>query len=187
MRRNVIAVTGYIGSGKSSVMAILRQMGYATADCDVIARQVADDPQVVRQVAELLGEQYAPCGKLDRAAIRSRVFDDPDLLAAYQSLFFGRVRERLVQIAAQAQGALFVEIAVPDAFDFPWDGVWRVESDRDKLISRVCSRDGVPDSNVQAILSRQQQRIAATCTIVNSGSLSDLERSVKMALADCGL
>lgn len=186
MKPKVIALTGPIGSGKSQVARILRELGHKTVDCDIIARQIADDPEVVGQVAELLGEQYVSDGKLNRKLIRERVFADGELLSKYQSLFFGKVRDRLHGIVAQTESALFVEIPVFDAFDFCWDGVWLVQCDRDKSVERVTRRDGVAADNVSAILDKQRQP-APTYVILNNGTLSELEQAVTAALGAMGL
>ena len=70
MKRKVIAITGGIGSGKSTVTQILQQQGYKVVFCDVLARQAGESRQVVDSAKKLLGESYVKNGKLDRKAIR---------------------------------------------------------------------------------------------------------------------
>ncbi len=187
MTPKVIAICGYIGSGKSQVAAILRQWGYKTVDCDRLARQIADEPEVVRQAAALLGDGYVVNGKLNRPLIRERVFADPKLLDKYQMLFFDKVRARLVELAEQSSDVLFVEIPVLDAFDFPWNEIWCVVSDREKLVERVQKRDGVTAQSVSVTLSWQKKCTSATNTIFNNGDLSALENAVRGALISSGI
>lgn len=187
MKRKVIALTGFIGSGKSAVAHILRQWDYKTVDCDQIAREISDQSDVVARVGELLGEGYITDGKLNRPLIRERVFSDSELLARYQALFFDGVKKRILQLAANAQSTLFVEIAVVNAFDFSWDEVWRVDSDDANLFRRVSVRDGVTAENVAAIIGKQTPPITPTRVIVNNGTLADLEAAVKRALKDSNL
>ena len=54
MKRKVIAITGGIGSGKSTVTQILQQQGYKVVFCDVLARQAGESRQVVDSVKKLL-------------------------------------------------------------------------------------------------------------------------------------
>lgn len=182
MKPEIIAICGYIGSGKSQVAAILRKWGYKTVDCDQIARDISVRPDVVRQVVQLLGDGYVTEGKLNRSLIRERVFTDSNLLHAYQRLFFYEVRKALVKEAQNTQDILFVEIPVFDAFDFPWDGVWLVQCDKDKLTDRVCRRDGVSAENVAATVSNQRPPDEPTAVIHNDGNLADLEQNVRAAL-----
>ena len=181
MKRRVIALTGQIGSGKSQIARILRDMGYKTVDCDAIAREVSDDPTVVERVSRLLGEQYVADGKLNRKLIRERVFADGELLEKYQNIFFGKIRERLLQIVSQATEPLFVEIPVFDAFDFDWEEIWLVRCDRDRSIQRVQARDNVSADSVRSVLSRQKYP-APTRVIQNDGTLSQLEQAVRKTL-----
>ncbi len=185
MKPELIALTGFIGSGKSTVCSILREWGYKTVDCDEIARQIASRPEVVEQAAKLLGKEFVSDGQLNRAAIRAIVFDDGELLAKYQKLFFAGVRKCLEEIASRTQSVLFVEIQVFDAFCFPWNEVWQVRCNEDVLLGRVRLRDG-ENSRVEAILARQRQ-IQPTRVIVNNGDLEDLHAAVKAALVGAGL
>lgn len=182
MKRRVVAVTGFIGSGKSEVINILRGWGYKTLNCDDIAKDVAEQKEVVDKVVELLGAQCADNGKLDRRYIREVVFSDEALLQRYQAIFFGEVRARLCDILRKMEGIVFVEIAVLDAFSFPWEEVWCVTSDRAQILQRVTARDGVSEENVKAILSLQRKCDAPTRTITNNGTLFLLQQQVAQAL-----
>lgn len=187
MKRKVVALTGGIGSGKSAVAGILRQMGYKTIDCDVLAKQSADLPQTVAQVAQLLGSEYIVNGVIDRKSVRERVFSDEKLLQQYQTIFFDEVRRLLLAEIEQTDGTFFVEIPVLDAFDFNWDEIWLVESATDTRISRVSARDSVSEQNVRNIIARQKQYANFTRVIVNNGNLDDLKDEVNLALAQSKL
>lgn len=183
MKRKVIAITGKIGSGKSVVAKILRDSGFKTVDCDCLARQVAQNPHVVAQVEQLLGSNSVTDGQLNRAFIRERVFGDENLLQGYQQIFFDGVKALLMKELAslKKEKAVFVEIPVLDAFEFPWDMVWRVESSEKNCILRVTARDGVSADNVVATINRQK---TYDCNVViqNNGDMEQLKRSVHIIL-----
>lgn len=183
MKRKIIALTGKIGSGKSAVAHILRDFGYETVDCDMLARQVASRADVVARVERLLGSEYVVSGELNRKAIRETVFNDGNLLNKYQQIFFDGVKELLIEALANLEDckAVFVEIPVLDAFSFNWDEIWRVESSEKDCISRVVERDSVSVDNVFATLSRQKV-YDCTCVIENNGDLVKLNQIVKNAL-----
>lgn len=182
MKRKVIAVTGGIGSGKSEVCAILRDLGWKTVDCDQLARQVADDPTVISEVANLLGSQYVTNGVIDRKKVRETVFNNSEILQKYNAIFFERIRDRLSEIVAQTAGTLFVEIAVIDAFDFPFDEIWLVECDEQTRIERVTARDKVSAENVLGIVSNQHYGDGYALAIINNGDLAYLRQQVLDAL-----
>lgn len=195
MKRKVIAITGKIGSGKSAVARILRDMGYKTIDCDELAKQVASKPEVVERVAQLLGSHCVVNGALNRKAIREIVFKDEALLKKYEQIFFDGVKELLVANVDHLQEniatendrqAVFVEIPVLDAFSFTWDAIWRVESSEKDCISRVIARDSVSADNVRSTLSRQKT-YDCSHIIKNDGNIEELMQSVRNALANSGL
>ena len=188
MKRKVIALTGKIGSGKSTVSGILRDMGYKTIDCDVLARQVANRPDVVERVEQLLGKEYVVNGELNRKAIRETVFGNESLLKQYEQIFFDGVKALLLDTLETVQDckAVFVEIPVLDAFSFTWDEIWRVESSENACISRVVARDSVSADNVFATLN-SQKNYDCDCVIENDGDLVKLKQMVKNALAKSGL
>lgn len=182
MKPKVIAVTGKIGSGKSTVCNYLRGKGYFVVDCDVLARQISDDEQVVAEVKNLLGETYVTNGKIDRKAVRNVIFHQPKLLAAYNNLFFDRVKQRLQQVVDERdEQVVFVEIAVLDAFPFDWTEVWLVQASDGNRTSRVTARDGVTDADV-ARISANQKDCGSAVAIFNDGTLEQLYADVDKQL-----
>ncbi len=91
MKRKVVAITGGIGSGKSLVRDIVQKRLFSI-DCDSLAREVSSRPQVVQSVELLLGSEFVENGKLNRRAIRNKIFSDCNLLESYNALFFEEVK-----------------------------------------------------------------------------------------------
>ena len=188
MKRKVIALTGGIGSGKSEVARILQTWGWKTVDCDALARQVSDNPDVISRVETLLGSDCVADGQLNRKIIREKVFKDENLLKQYEQIFFGKVRQLLTDIInSMDDPVVFVEIPVLDAFEFDFAEIWRVESDEARRIERVVSRDNVAADNVKNTIARQKAYANVTRVIDNNGSLEDLTDTVKRTLIESRL
>ena len=174
MKRNAIALTGGIGSGKSAVGNYLRTNGFVVVDCDQISRQIATEPQVLQQVEKLLGDGFVVDGQLDRAKIRNVVFADKVLHQKYSQIFHNRIREVLMDTIEQSNGVVFVEIPLIDAFDFGWHQIWLVERNLQTRVDAVVKRDGVSAQNVLNIVSKQQIATNYTQKIDNNGTLDQL-------------
>ena len=184
MKSKVIAVTGCIGSGKSEVVQYLRKLGYATLDCDVLAREVSERAEVAQQVSKLLGAEFVRNGQLDRRAIRDKVFADEGLLKRYNAIFFGEVKSLLSQRIAELSSDkyIFVEISVFDAFEYAWDGVWLIDSSEVERKHRVILRDNTSQQSLDNILRSQRICTDYTLRIANDGSIDELKIKVENAL-----
>lgn len=184
MKSKVVAITGGIGSGKSEVSRYLRCLGYQTLDCDELARKISTRPEVVEQVRNLLGAAFVNNGQLNRKAIRDEVFSAEDLLNSYNAIFFGEVKRLLTRCLAELSDNeyVFVEISVFDAFDYPWDEVWLIDSSEPERKQRVAARDGTSQQTLDDIMCRQHICTNYTLKIVNDGSLASLRLKVDNAL-----
>lgn len=183
MKRKTIAVIGGIGSGKSQVRHILAEAGYNTLDCDKIARDVSNQPQVLSAVKDLLGDKaLLPDGTLNRRYIRSVVFADPDITNRYTAIFSQAVKDALGDALARLDGTVFVEVSVADSFRYKWDERWFVRAPDETRIKRVTSRDKVSIKNVLEIMARQSSdKYLGDVVIDNDGTLEELKVKVLAA------
>lgn len=79
MKKKVIALTGGIAVGKSTVSDYLKSLGYEVIDADLISREIAaEGTEGLAQIIAVFGEKYLRAdGSLDRKAFGAHVFADP--------------------------------------------------------------------------------------------------------------
>ncbi len=185
-----IGLTGGIGSGKSTVAAMLATLGANVIDTDALARSLtAPGGDAIPAIAQRFGAgMITPDGALDRARMREQVFADPAAKAALEQILhpmIGRLTE--ARAGAAAPGQVLV-------FDVPLlveSGRWRERVDRvlvvdcsaETQIARVTQRNGWPPEQVRAVIaaqaSREARRAAADAVILNDGiDLAELQRQV---------
>lgn len=151
----IIAITGGIGAGKSTVARALAERGAHLLDGDEVARAVVDpaDPigaVTVSQIRDLLGDDaFHADGTLNREAVGARVFSDPELRSAYNRILFPAIeRATVVRIAAvrasDPQATLIHEIPLYTGRILPWtyDYVVTVEADDAVRAERLISGRG---------------------------------------------
>ncbi|MCL6500050.1 MAG: dephospho-CoA kinase, partial [Firmicutes bacterium] len=95
----LVALTGGIASGKTTVARMLRELGAEVVDADALAREVvsAGSPALQEIVASFGPEFLLPDGQLDRRKLAERVFSDPAARARLNAIVHPRVRERMRQ------------------------------------------------------------------------------------------
>src|SRR3954449_7923903 len=110
-----IGLTGGIGSGKSTVSALLAERGAVIVDADRIAREVVEPgtPGLAAVVAAFGAEVLGPDGALDRPALAAVVFADPQARARLDGIVHPLVRARATELAAAAPSDAVVVHDIP--------------------------------------------------------------------------
>ncbi len=186
-----IGLTGGIGSGKSTVAAILRECGAAVIDADAISRSVtAPGGAAIRPISEAFGiDMVASDGSLDRAAMRALVFTQPAARQKLESIIHPLVAQviRDQAQAASEQGARLLVFDVPLLVESleRWrpqvDRIWVIDCEPETQIARVMARSGLGREEVQRIMTQQAsraQRLAcADIVTLNEGVSLDALRA----------
>ncbi len=184
-----IAITGGIGSGKSTVAALLKKWGYPVFSCDEIYRELTEEAEFLRGIAEL----FPGCvrgGTLDRAHLSKIVFSDDKAREALNAYSHPRVMERLLA-RMPACGRSFAE--VPLLFENGYERLFRavivVLRERAARIEAVKARSGLSEEEILARMNGQfdYAKTPANCFLLcNDGTISDLEKSLKDLLQKLG-
>jgi dephospho-CoA kinase len=190
MAGRVIAVTGGVAAGKSAVCRAFADLGIHIADADLAARAVVEpgQPALAEVVAAFGPEVLQADGRLDRAAMRRRVFADPEARKRLEGLLHPRIRERLKAECAQAPGP-YVIVDIPLLAEgggrsaYPWlDRILVVDVPEAVQAARLQARDGTDAELARRMISAQASRARrlalADDVIVNDGSLADLQSAV---------
>lgn len=188
-KRKVIAIVGGIGSGKSTVREILNEWGYPVLDCDLIAREVADEPEVLSRVAKEFGARFVSGGKLERRRLAEYVFADQMKTDKLNGIFHGEVVRILKSRLEMFDSVVFVEISAAGALPKELvDEVWEVAADREVRTKRVMFRDNIRADQINLVMERQKYEITPDAVIDNNGYIDDLKTRLKELLDKrCGV
>lgn len=190
--RRIVAVSGGIGSGKSSVTRVFASQGAVTADADAIARQILEPGEsTLSEVAHAFGgDLLKEDGSLDRALLASRVFGGEgasERVARLNAITHPVIEERAWSILRGApQGSLAV-------YDIPlliegdhadrFDAVVIVDAPIEERVKRLEGRGVAPEdarARIRAQASSEERRAIASIWIENEGSADDLEEVARL-------
>ena len=190
----LVGLTGGIGSGKSTVSALLVQRGAVIVDADQVVRQVQEPGSaVLSALADRFGQLViAADGSLDRAAVASVVFSDPDALQALNAIVHPAVgAEMNRQVLAQRETDHVVVMDIPLLTENPRDGLQAVvvvDVEPEVQVARLVQGRGFDEVDARARIARQasrDQRLAtATHVVDNSGTIDDLMPQVDRLWAE---
>jgi len=183
-------LTGNIGSGKSTVAAMLREAGIPVLDADRISREVtAPGGRAYDAVVQAFGREILrDDGSIDRKRLGEIVFADPGSRDRLERIthpaIFGAMKEAIAGIAREGHRAAVVEAALihESGKKGLFEAVISVTCDRETALSRLAARDGMSRSQAEARLRAQmdadRKAEASEYVIDNSGTLDETRRRV---------
>lgn len=188
MTRYVIALTGGVAAGKSAVTRCFEALGIRVYDADTAARAVIEPGTPgLASIVEAFGKDVLGTdGRLDRPAMRQRIFADREARHTLEAIVHPRVRQWLRDRADADNGPyclLAIPLLVENLAHYRWvDRVLAVDVPEDEQIRRLIARDGIDESLARRMLasqaSRNERLAIADDVIDNSGPESELPAQV---------
>lgn len=183
-----IGLTGGIGSGKTAAADHFAELGITVVDTDLIARELVEPGQpALAEIAAAFGPGVLDAGgRLNRPALRQRVFRDENARSRLEAILHPRIRETMLQRGAAASTP-YVIFVIPLLFETGQqtlvDRTLVIDVPEDLQRERVTLRDGLKREAVDAILAAQVAREArlnlADDVIRNDATVADLRRAVE--------
>ncbi len=189
LRMKRIAITGGIGSGKSSACEYLQELGYSVVSADKISKQITEEGEVVESILKIFGKEVeASEGKIDRRKLRERVFDSKEEMKLLQDLTFAEIMKRLSRflLDCEKRGEKFAFAEIPLLFEHKlqkdFDETWLITANKDIRLHRIMTRDSVTMLSAQKIMDAQMpedKKIALSDYVIyNDGDITDLYNQI---------
>lgn len=189
--KNAIALTGGIGTGKSTTIKILESQGYQILDADKIAHQLLQEHRF--KIARHFGSEIIEKDILNRKKLGAIVFQKANELKWLEDFLHPLIRERMLKKAYELEKnhqAYFLDI--PLFFEvggkkcYPVSKVVLIYAPKTLQIERLLERDKLKESEILQRLACQmdieQKRAMSDYVIDNSSSLKDLNKQVERFL-----
>jgi dephospho-CoA kinase len=186
----VVGVTGGIGSGKSTVAAMLADRGAVVVDADQIAREVLEpgEPSYRALIDHFGLEVVGADGGLNRAALASRVFSDPAELAVLNEITHPAIAARIAARVVEYMDTNRVVVLDIPLLDleaksrFALAGVIVVDAPVELAVRRLVEHRGLSLADVRARVQAQigpdERRRLGDVVVENAGTFGELEDAI---------
>jgi dephospho-CoA kinase len=189
-----VGLTGGVASGKSTVSAVLAELGAVVIDADALAREVVakGTPGLERVVEEFGEDLLGPDGELDRPAMGRLVFGDEAARKRLEAIVHPLVFERIVALEEGAEDGAVVVHDIPLLAESgragTFDAVVVVDAPHEVQVERMVRDRGWTredaESRIAAQASREDRLAVATHVVENTGTREDLRTRVAEVFAD---
>jgi dephospho-CoA kinase len=186
----IIGLTGGIGSGKSEVSHILRDLGAVVIESDKVAHQSYElRTKAYELIVSRFGEDVLDdFGFIDRKSLSKIVFFDPTRRLELEKIVWPATRKLILALLEKEteRGTRVVVVEVPKLFESGWEKfvniVWTVEAPQSVIGQRVQRRSGMNQSDtrdrIAAQLTRQERAERSDIVIENGTTLEDLRNQI---------
>lgn len=176
-----IAITGGIGSGKSSFAEYIREYGYPVFSCDEIYRSMQKDGEYLEKIMSEFGDNAVKDGSLNREFISSEVFSDSGKLKKLNSIAHPEIMKRLFnETDKYALSFAEVPLLFEGGFENAFDRVVIVYRNIEERIRSVVERDSTDREKVINRIKSQtdyESKLGGGYDIIfNNGTTSDLKK-----------
>ena len=189
-----LALTGGIGAGKTTALAMLAAAGAAVLDSDTVVHELLGQPDIHKRIISALDIEPLPDGEPGRRQLADAVFDDDLMLSRLEEIVFPLVRRRIREWFGRADVAaapvavvelpLLFEAGMEDMFDEVVLITAPKEMRRQRHAGRIGAEDFVRRSRRQ--LPEEEKRLRAGVVFDNTGSREELAAFVRGLLPPSG-
>ncbi|OBW93790.1 dephospho-CoA kinase [Gallibacterium genomosp. 3] len=167
----IVGLTGGIGCGKSTIASLFADLGVPIVDADIVARQVVEKGSpLLAKIAQHFGQEILlATGELDRAALRQRVFADPQEKAWLNQLLHPAIREEMLRQLKQTTAPYVL---------------WVVPLLLENHLETYCDRILVIDVSEETQIQRATQRDQSSADLIRKIMQSQVSRQQRLAKAD---
>ncbi len=185
----IVALTGGIGSGKSTVGELFQQLGAVVVDSDQLAREVVERGSLgFEQIVTIFGDEILKNGEINRALLAEIIFKDPAKRRNLEQITHPLIRKAFADIVSKSGDQAIVINQIPllveSKYEYNFDHVITVSTSEDKRIERLLAK-GYTREQIQNRMKSQasdleREKIADSIIQNNEGEIELLAQVEKI-------
>jgi len=173
----VVILAGGIGSGKTTVSNILRNMGANVFIADEINRDLLQQKDYIDTISNLFPEAVKD-GNIEKEILAKIIFSNETARKEVMSIAHPYIYKTMEE-KAKKFNLVFLEIPLMP-IEIQYNEMWYVVMNKEDRISRIKVRSGYSQQQIEAILKIQEEDVPKDCYLIeNNGSIEELELKIK--------
>lgn len=191
--KKIIAITGSISTGKSTISKFIRELGYQVLDLDKIGHEILDDPEINKKVSKTFNQDFTENGKFSRKKLSKYIFqdkDDREKLDKLNSILHREIFNKLNQLIEESkEKIIFIDIPLIielmdtlDDYGFSYDELWLVYVDKNEQEKRLMLRDNISKEEAMQKINTQmsiEDKKKYADQIIENYDLEDAKNQVR--------
>lgn len=181
-----IAITGSLGTGKTTVLEILKEMGFPTFSCDAVVKELYKNPEVKKRIIEIFGEEILEIdGEINKKKVLERILKDEKVKKRLESVLHPLVKEKLLEFMKKNEREKIVFAEVPLLFEVGWenlfDEVWVASCSEEVQKERIIKK-GLGDLGIEILkfqLPLKEKEKKAHKIIFSEKDIKELKKEIK--------
>ena len=187
--KELIAITGIIGSGKSTVCSILRELGKTTIDCDTINADLLKDKDYLIGLEKLFPDAFDAPLALNKTKLRNIIFTSKEERERLNRYAHPQILKRMLEtVDLLSAQKIFVEVPllIDDSFISTFDRIWIVDAEPNSQTKRIMERDHVTKEDAERMILSQNilSYRKPTVHIKNTGNVAELKEGILQLLRE---
>ena len=188
MNKYIIGITGGIGSGKSTVSDILRNMSYPVIDADILGKDILNDKEILKELEEEFPQAFTE-HILNKKVLSDIVFNNKSKLNKLNSITHPEIAKKIHSlIDSSNENLLFLDAPLPtkECFLDIVNEIWVVSTVLDIRLERIMERSNISRNTAMKIIESQmpeEEYLALSNIIINNnGTKKELEDKISLLL-----
>ena len=188
----ILGLTGGIGTGKSTVVNMLKGKGIPVVDTDLISREVIEYPEIIEKIKlEISNEVFDFNNKLDRKKMSEIVFENQEKLKKLNEIMHPEILKKMwLEVEKLKKNHKIIVLDIPLLFEINMekevDKILLIFASKEIQLKRIMERDGRSREEAIKIINSQmplyKKREKSDYIIQNNDSLENLEKKVEKIL-----
>lgn len=189
----VIALTGGIGTGKSTIGKMLLNRGIPIIDTDLIAREVIEYPNIILALVKLFGNDILLENKIDRKKLAQKVFGDKKKVEMLNSIMHPAILKKMwEEVEKKKKTNKFVVVDIPLLFEIKFedkfDKILLVYAPKNIQLERIIKRDNRTKEEAENIINSQinieEKKKKSDYVINNTESIENSEKQLEKIIKE---